>query len=328
MLLSVEYSVSSLPVHIHVADPLMCQDHENRVYNEGERFRTLRNFATGNATTSAADVIFVVDESGSIVTHDWIRNVVPLLERRLGDHGVGLGDRRNQYALVGFGRNMPNSIGGIILSQLTSPEDFINATRSLRLDGLIEDGYSAIEFALNEVTVRRDTVRVMVLVTNSDRTVLPGKQDLTRDIIERMTRDNRFVLNAVVDQTFQSSGSVAFGLDHNRLAYVFNSTSPNQYSTMPNGTRNPSLGFRNTYEDYVQLALNLGGAAWDIKGVRAENSPIQAAISSAFVEVKVMEVMDVIRQCIDCLCIEPLSCVPNPSVTPSNCQGPADPMGE
>ena len=290
----------------------------------------MESFASGNATDAAVDTVFVVDESGSIRTQNWIRSLVPLLERRFREQGVGLGNRKNQYALVGFGRNMESAQGGIVLSQLTTPEEFINASRNLRLDGLFEDGYSGIEVALNEVQVRSNTVRLLILVTNEDRSVLPGKEDLTRAVMKQMIQSHGFILNVVVDQTFQvSSGEPAFGLDSNRMAYLFNQSSSQQFFTLPNGSKHsdPTLGFANTYETYVQLALSLDGAAWDIKSINTRDSPFLPALSEAFVKVKVQEVMGVMRRCFSCLCIEPVrQCVPETSVTVGNCQGPVPPQ--
>ena len=284
----------------------------------------MQSFTSGDARTAAVDVVFVVDESGSIRAQNWIRNITPLLEQRLRDQGVGLGDRQNQFGLVGFARNMPSAQGGIVLTQLTSLDNFINASRNLRIDGSVEDGYSGIEFALNQIQLRPNTARLLVLVTNEDRSILPGREDLTRDIIEQMIRSRGFVFNTVVDQTFQtSSGEPAFGLNSNRTAYQF--IPPDQYTTSPNGLRHadPQLTFGNTYEDYVQLAFRLGGAAWDIKSLLAEDSPLLPALSRAFIEENVMEVMEVFRRCFNCLCVNAMGmCVPAFSVPLDDCQGP------
>lgn len=220
---------------------------------------------------------------------------------------------------------MPSGQGGVVLTELTTPENFINASRSLRLDGLIEDGYSGIEVALNQIPLRPNTARLLVLVTNEDRSILPGREALTRDVMEQLIRSRGFVLNAVVDQTFQTSpGLPAFGLNSNRTAYVFNQSSAEQFFTAPNGSRHsdPTLTFMDTYEDYVQLAFNLGGAAWDIKALLVDNSPFLPAFSRAFVEENVMEVMGVFRRCFNCLCIDPMrECIPASSVPVDQCQG-------
>lgn len=309
-----------------IADSFTCQDHNNRQVAEGDQYFLVEAFTTGEASTAAVDTIFVADESGSIRAQDWIRSLVPRLERKLRDQGVGLGRRQNQYALVGFGRNNESAQGGIVLTQLTTPEGFINASRNLRLDGLFEDGYSGIEVALTQVQVRPDTARLLVLVTNEARSVLPGREGLTRSVMEQMIRNRGFILNVVVQQTFEvNSGESAFGLDSNRTAYLFNQSSPEQFFALPNGSisSDPSLGFPGTYEDYILLALNLGGAAWDIKAVIEPDSPFLPALTEAFVDVKVTEVMGVMRQCFSCLCIDPMRrCEPATSVTIENCQGP------
>jgi len=72
--------------------------------------------------------------------HELIRTEVVLLNDQLRERGIGLGSRQNLFALVGFGRNNREDILGIVLSQLTTPEQFINASNQLELTGVSEDG--------------------------------------------------------------------------------------------------------------------------------------------------------------------------------------------
>ena len=61
----------------------------------------------GDARRAAADIVFVVDESGSMVMeHTWLRSEIVRLDQQLRLKGVGVGDRPNLFALVGFGRPM------------------------------------------------------------------------------------------------------------------------------------------------------------------------------------------------------------------------------
>ena len=53
---------------------------------------------------SFADVVVVVDESGSVSgEHAWIGGMIPPLEANLVSRSVGAGADANRYGLVGFG---------------------------------------------------------------------------------------------------------------------------------------------------------------------------------------------------------------------------------
>ena len=57
-----------------------------------------------------------------------------ILDRRLREQGVGVGERENLFGLVGFARDSPSDIIGIVLSQLASPENFVAASQ-VSIDG-------------------------------------------------------------------------------------------------------------------------------------------------------------------------------------------------
>ncbi len=69
---------------------------------EGEKVTTQVSI-TPNITESAADIIFVVDASGSMQNAiSWLAGVIPTVEERLVAVGVGSGQNKNQYGLVLF----------------------------------------------------------------------------------------------------------------------------------------------------------------------------------------------------------------------------------
>ena len=51
------------------------------------------------------------------------------LDGRLRERGVGAGERENLFALVGFARDSPSDIIGIVLSQLAPSEEFVAASQ-------------------------------------------------------------------------------------------------------------------------------------------------------------------------------------------------------
>ena len=237
--------------------------------------------------------------------HAWIQSEVYLLDQALRRKGVGTGLRRNMFALVGFGRNDFNLIGGITLSELALPDDFVVAAGNLQLTGILEDGYAAIDYALNSIQTRSGTAKQLILITDEDRGIL--RADLSRDIIEKRITESDFMLNTIINQGFLSNpndgSSFALGLGANGTAFVLNSSSPSLFSPSEDGAPNhsPFFGFGESFEQYASLAHSTGGAAWDLNQLR-EQGVVAEAFTNAFTAIKVEEVMSVLRRCFLCLC--------------------------
>ena len=252
--------------------------------------------------------------------------MVSELDYQLQSAGVGAGERPNLYSLVGFGRHSISGVTGITLSPLSPQQEFLNSLSLLQTSGGAEDGYAALEFAVYSTESRTDTVKLMILVTDEDRRVI--REDLDRESIEEIVRESGYVLNVVVNQGFladpTNERSHAMGLDNNGTAYIFNASSPNLFSSSPGGSPNlsPFTFFPNTYTDYVDLAFSLGGAAWDLNFV-AEGEPLSLALARAFAEVKIAEVMSVLRVCERCVCGESgAQCAQTDDVPIDDCIGP------
>lgn len=300
----------------------MCLDSSSLAYPEGTYYYDVLPVGVGPASQAAADIVFVVDESGSMaMEHEWIREEVGILDQLLRDRGVGAGQRENLFALVGFARNDPTAILGITLTDLASPSEFIAASANLELTGSFEDGYAALDYALENIVTRPDTAKQMILITDEDRGVL--RLDLSRDVIQTRLREAGYVLNVAVNQGFETdSFDFALGVS-SEVTYLFNSSASTLFYELNGNNVMPSTIFRfgNTFEDYVELALGLGGAAWDLNQLREQGS-LARAFTNAFSEAKVEEVMTVFRYCFECLCRfleEVCSLAPNVSV--ENCSG-------
>ena len=218
---------------------------------------------------------------------------------------MGAGRRENHFSLIGFGRESALGVTGIVLSELAPQSVFLDALDKLQSSGAAEDGYAALEFAVLTTETRPDTVKQLILVTDEDRHVI--RNDLDRDAIEKLIVESGYILNVVVNQGFladaNDNGSHAMGLDNNGTAYVFDGSSSSLYSTSPGGVVDftPLSFFPNTFVDYVDLAFSVGGAAWDLRFV-VEGEPLSIALARAFAEVKIAEVMSVLRVCERCLC--------------------------
>lgn len=291
-----------------LATPAVCENHIQQTFVEGSHFHTIKTFVSGPASQAAADIIFVVDESGSMAAeHEWIQTEVVILDKALKERGVGVGDRENLYALVGFGRNDPSAILGITLTSLTTLEGFLNATKLLVLNGIFEDGYAAINHALESIETRPNTAKQMIFISDEDRGVL--RNDLSFDIIAQKLANVGCVLNVAVNQGFLSSSDdthFALGLRGDGQSYTFNQSSSVLFSESQGGVRSLSdlIDFGSTYEDYVQLAFVTQGVAWDLNQLR-EGGDYAIAFTNAFTQVKIDEVMSVYTFCFVCACTYP-----------------------
>ncbi len=286
------------------------------MFPQGDFFFGSKFFASGSALEAAADIVFIVDESGSMaMEHAWIQTEVYLLDQALRERGVGAGMRQNMFALIGFGRNDINGIGGVTLSTLTTPEEFVTAAGKLELSGVLEDGYAGIEFALSSIKSRFATAKQLILITDEDRDLL--RTDLSRNDIETLIQDSGYMLNVILNQGYLGDPSddhaFALGLGANGTAYVFNASSSSLVSLHKGGVRNtsPLFSFGNSYEDYATLAHVTGGAAWDLNQLRVQGD-VTEAFTTAFTSAKVQEVMSVLRRCFLCICEFPEEkCVPS-----------------
>ena len=270
-------------------------------YSEGSRYYVLNVTVSGRAVNATADVVFVVDESGSMVyEHQWIVTEAMRLDEDLKLQGIGAGDRPNLFALVGFSRNSLEGIGGIVLSDLASVENFSAAAQNLELTGIFEDGYSGIVHAVENIVTRSDSAKLMILVTDERRYVLDPS--LTKTVVLQKLQDSGFILNVAVNQQFVRGRSFAFGLNENGTAYVFNSSFSSLFAVEEGGV---PLLTGNVYEDYVELSYLAGGVAWDLNQLRL-GGVLADAFSNAFTSVKVDEAASVFRTCYECLCTTPV----------------------
>lgn len=297
-------------------------------YKEGQYYYSIDTVAKDVSLLPTGDVIFVVDESGSMAeAQQWVTDIVPVLDHALNRAGLGTRERPNQYSLVGFKER-----GVRVLSQLASPEHFVNASLGLTLDGALEDGYGGISVALDQVVLRNNTLRTIILVTDEDRTVLLGNEHLTRETIEQKLRERGIILNAVVRQGFlyneTDNSSFAFGVLWNGTAYSYDPLSPDLFILYPNGVRHPDPSYNegNTYQDYVQLSWGTRGASWFID-ILQYSGDILRAFSNAFIDGQVSNALS--RKCLRCLCLEPTSsCIMDTSVTVDLCHGEVTQEGE
>eukprot|EP00117_Sycon_ciliatum_P039828 scpid16353/ scgid29370/ CUB and sushi domain-containing protein 3; CUB and sushi multiple domains protein 3 len=288
------------------------------------------NYALGSIHSSirqarqnvATDIIIAVDESSSMgIYHAWLAGTIGQLEESLVNDGIGSSpELRNQYSLVGFGRDelANGDISGVLPHAFKNAQgsacfnigDYYAANSELQEGGNIEDGYLAIKYALQNLTDNsgRNCLRLgqqnvatnLIFITDEERDIFsPHGSDLTRSAIKRLVRRSGAILNVVVDQEFFCDTERAFGLDSEQIGYVVR-----QGGTYSNCTLgSPGTGYLTTRRDYTSVALELGGAAWDIKILRT-GGPVGTSFTNAFLKVKTKEVTRQIDQCRRCTCLD------------------------
>jgi PEP-CTERM motif len=238
-----------------------------------------------------ADVIVVVDESGSMSgEHNWLSGMITSLETSLFGAGVGSGADANRYSLVGFGNGLGGSANsGRTLAGFGSAAAFGAATGSLVTSGGTEDGYAGINYAFSTLagSFRSGAAVNVILVTDENRDITNAA--LTYASINAMLDRYNALLNVVVNNPFSGGNPVtrALGVDSNNTAYFANGVGGFTSST-------PAIvgnGDGGTETEYVALALDTGGAAWDLNLLRAGGVTAQS-FTAAFVDIKVGEIIE------------------------------------
>lgn len=238
---------------------------------------------------SGADVMFVVDESGSMGgEHAWLTNMVLTMETELAAKGV----TDNRYGLIGYGASGTESTGHKRLvgaGDWGTASELSQATASLRTDGSREDGWEAIHFGLQEYDFRAEAALNVILITDEDRSDCDGTLNVTSQQIFQELTQQQAMLNVVVNAVFTSDNADSLtnvlGIDSSANAYLYEGSS--QYTSDSNGTVVSAYG--NTETAYIDLALATGGAAWNLKTLR-QGGMIADAFTASFVDVKVREI--------------------------------------
>jgi hypothetical protein len=152
----------------------------------------------GQAGPIQADVVFVIDESGSMGgVQANVRNNIGLFASILSAGGVDA-----QYALVGYGNS---SVTPRLLTNLTTPANFATAAQNLQVSGGTEPAYQAIMAALNGgptstlgINFRAGAVKNIIIVTDE-----PSNGDLagaTFATADALLKGNNALLNGILTQ--------------------------------------------------------------------------------------------------------------------------------
>ncbi len=235
-----------------------------------------------------AEVIVVIDESGSMSgEHRWVGELIPLLDAHLRSNNIGDIQNKNTFGLVGFGdaNIIPRQIDvGVAGHAFGSSDEFVDSTSNLKLNGGTEDGWAGLKFALN-YPINNNTSKNMILITDEDRD--NTDPSINFESIRTDLKEKNIILNVVVNATFQCGDGVtqALGMGQNNIGFVADGNGgftfcDNVQVIDEEGT---------TEQDYIDLALELDGAAWNLNVLR--NGGVDAqSFSNAFVNIKVNEI--------------------------------------
>ena len=234
----------------------------------------------GTTTGGFADIVFVVDESGSMAGEQaWIQQMIFDLDTALEAEGIG----PNQFGLVGYlasGRTI--NVGNDLLG---TAEEFSIAAQSLRTSGGIEDGYNGLDLAL-DYPFRDGSAVNFILLTDEDRDNRNGNLTFT-SLFDELTAAEA-LLNVGVNASFRTADNqVALGVDGETNAYQADGNGG--FVASPGGIFQSGSG--TTKQDYVDLAWAVEGAAWDLNQLRQGGITAQS-FTEAFVEIKAQEVQE------------------------------------
>jgi len=173
-------------------------------------------FGSSAQAVILSDIIFVVDESGSMGTVQAnLRNNIGLFASIL----TGTGQVDAQYGLVGYG---DSSVVPRMLSNLTTAANVATAAAGLRVNGGTESGYAGTAFALNAIdgqtslfNFRSNAVKNIIIFTDEDNDFINqlggrvGGDSASYDEIDALLTSNNALFNAVVS----GGGASGFKVD-------------------------------------------------------------------------------------------------------------------
>ncbi|WP_298447522.1 PEP-CTERM sorting domain-containing protein [uncultured Marinobacter sp.] len=242
------------------------------------------------ATPITADVVFLVDESGSMAgEHAWLSTMIANLESGLTGANVGVSEA-NRYSLVGFGgggAHFAPNVHEMDGNDWGSSAQFAAAAGTLVTSGGTEDGWNALDWAMSNLAYRSNAAVNFVLVTDEDR-------DNTNNTLNPADLKNRLssfnaLLNVVVSNPFSCDGAgAAIGVDS--ALDGFQADGVGGYTKCA-GDGIVGNGAGTTETDYVALALESGGAAWNLNILR-DGGDNATSFTKSFVDTKVKEITE------------------------------------
>lgn len=238
---------------------------------------------TTEVTSGFVDLVVVIDESGSMSgEQNFIGTFVQSLETALVAGGFGDTDAAlpaNRYGLVGYGgagsgelgRSL--NVGGDLMG---SADEFAAATSGLVTTGSVEDGYSAVDFVLQNYQFREGSSRIVVLVTDEDRD--NRNSLLTSETFVTDLAANGVTLVSIVDANLtDENGQTALAIDFEGNAY--RADSQGGVTVTAGGAATSNQGA--TFNDYIDPSFRLSGFVADLNELRTGADLVVASFAEA-----------------------------------------------
>lgn len=242
-----------------------------------------------------ADVMVLMDESGSMAGEQaWIAAQVPNLDSGLVTAGLS----PNLYGLIGFGASVappPSDLRGFDVATGGGPTgndpgtfgsaaNFVTSAAGLVAAGGTEDGWAAIALA-NTLPGRAGAARNYILVTDEDRDNTDAGLSYA-GVLGSMTASDT-LLNAIVNASFSCPGVTApvLGISSGGKGYVADGLGG--FTTAAGCAA--AAGSGTTIANYVDLALDTGGAAWNLNILRS-GGVNATSFTNAFIAIKIQEI--------------------------------------
>lgn len=284
--LPLSYDLEQFPEGMTVTSSGLIEWSPEASYSNGKQDANNLCMASGSSKKvldTHAEIVMAVDFSASMTGEIlWTKELVVALEAGLLNADVGTA-QSNQYGLTKF-VNVPTQVpvNGGFFGEM---EDYFDPLDTVGISGVrTEDGWSAIDFIINQYPFSEEAARNLILFTDENRDEVATH--LTFENLLASLESNNIILNVVVNAQFQcGDGTDAIGVSADGTGYVADGAGG--FTICQNVTINES----ETKEDYVDLALAAGGAAWNIGFFR--NGGINASsFARALQEVKINEIIN------------------------------------
>lgn len=231
--------------------------------------------ATAQQTVSSVDLVFIVDESGSMAgEQSFLANQATTIDQALTDTGI----TNNRFGLVGFTDDTDTRLINVGMNLFGTAAEFGTAAGNLvTTNSGTEDGYLGIKTVLDNYTFRPDVAKALVLVTDENRDEVD--QTLDFNTILNSLQTEGLSLTSIMDQTI-------FAADGTTEALVLRSDGTVAIADGAGGItkeQNGSLGPGDGTQDYADLSLALNSCVADLNQLR-EGGLIADSFTLAFLE--------------------------------------------
>lgn len=158
------------------------------------------------------------------------------------------------------------------------------ATTALRSEGLIEDGYDGVQFALERLPFRPNASRQVILVTDEDRDIVDPLQSYSTldSSLRALGIDFHVLANAKI-RNENDKTLLGIDFDANQLFGIESKANDSFDRYQVNSPTFPSSQ-GTTLQDYYELAKSDQGDFWDIMSLREGDSVTRSSFTKAFVE--------------------------------------------